>query len=288
MPVPPRKGESKDAFINRCIRYIVKNEGKSETQAAAICYSMWRRKENMEEKEKSEYKDFTFSVPMEIKVTESLEEEASETKVNYGKSRAVALVGDRFYHGAFFPADELKKAYKGWENTLHDINHQGTTNIRGFTASSDILYFVGYNKNVSYDEETKSMSMDIHVVDDTQYAKAWRGYVKLCEEAGQTPNVSIHFKAKTKRIKASELPDDVDYKSYGLKEKDPVTCIYDVQPGALSTVYRGACSDADGCGIGKCDCTNHTKEEVKGEKNNLNNEEREALIKWLQENEGHD
>lgn len=286
MPSPPRKGESKDAFISRCIRYIVKNEGKSEKKASAICYSMWRRKGNMEEKEESEYKNFTFSVPMETKVTESLEEDSD--KKTTSKNRAVALIGDRFYHGAFFPASELKKAHKGWENTLHDINHQGTTSIHGFTATSDIRYFVGYNKNVSYDEENKSMSMDINVVDDTEYAKAWRGYVKLCEEAGQVPNVSIHFMAKTKQIKAKDLPDDVDYSAFGYKENDPVTCIYDVQPGALSTVYRGACNDASGCGIGKCDCKDHTEEEVNKEENTLDKEEKEALIKWLQENERHD
>lgn len=238
--------------------------------------------------EKSEYQEFTLSVPMETKVTESLSEEASDEEVKSGKTRAVALVGDRFYHGAFFPAEELKKAHKGWENTLHDINHQGTTNIRGFTATSDIRYFVGYNTNVSYDEKNKSMSMDINVVNDTLYAKAWRGYVKLCEEAGNTPNVSIHFTARTKQIKAKDLPDDVDYTAYGYRDKDPVTCIYDVQPGALSTVYRGACSDANGCGIGKCDCENHTDEEVDEEETKIDNEEKEALIKWLQEHEKHD
>ena len=38
--VEPVKGESKDAFIPRCISYVV-SEGKDAGQAAAICYSMW-------------------------------------------------------------------------------------------------------------------------------------------------------------------------------------------------------------------------------------------------------
>jgi hypothetical protein len=38
--VEPAKGESKDAFIPRCISYVV-SEGKDAGQAAAICYSMW-------------------------------------------------------------------------------------------------------------------------------------------------------------------------------------------------------------------------------------------------------
>jgi hypothetical protein len=40
--VEPAKGESKDAFIPRCISYVV-SEGKDAGQAAAICYSMWEQ-----------------------------------------------------------------------------------------------------------------------------------------------------------------------------------------------------------------------------------------------------
>lgn len=38
--VEPAKGEHKDAFIPRCVSYVV-GEGKDPEQAAAICYSMW-------------------------------------------------------------------------------------------------------------------------------------------------------------------------------------------------------------------------------------------------------
>ena len=41
MPTPPRKDETKEKFISRCIPIIVK-EGTKPNQAAAICYSMWR------------------------------------------------------------------------------------------------------------------------------------------------------------------------------------------------------------------------------------------------------
>jgi len=108
------------------------------------------------------------------------------------------LIGDNFYHDAFLPAIELEKAASKWENTLHDVNHQGTSDARGLMISSNILYFIGYNNNVTYDKETKSVSMDINVVDNTHYSSAWRGYVELCELAGQTPNVSVSFLAKTK------------------------------------------------------------------------------------------
>lgn len=44
MPIPkPRKGEKKQKFISRCIRFLVK-EGRSQKQASAICYTTWRKK----------------------------------------------------------------------------------------------------------------------------------------------------------------------------------------------------------------------------------------------------
>jgi len=40
--VEPGKGEGKDAFIPRCVSYVV-GEGKDTEQAAAICYSIWEQ-----------------------------------------------------------------------------------------------------------------------------------------------------------------------------------------------------------------------------------------------------
>jgi len=42
MPVNPKKGEREDAFIGRCIAEEV-SAGYEQTQAAAICYSYWRK-----------------------------------------------------------------------------------------------------------------------------------------------------------------------------------------------------------------------------------------------------
>lgn len=228
-----------------------------------------------------EHQRFTFTVPMNKISEQEINYDCpdcndGEYEIKEGK-RAVALVGDRFYHGKFFPATELEKAHKKWENTLHDINHQGTTDARGMMLSSNILYFVGYNRNVTYDKETKSMSMDIEINDNTHYAAAWRGYVDLCDKAGQTPNVSIAFNARVGRMKASDLPSDVDYQAYGFSDDDVIEYIYDVQPNALSTVFQGACSDKDGCGIGKCD----TKPD--GEDLEEKQKAKEELIKWLKE-----
>jgi len=241
--------------------------------------------------EKIEKKEFSLMMPMHTRITKSYTdgnglagEESNE------KTRAVALIGDRFYRGQFLPAIELSKAHKGWENTLHDINHMGTTHIQGLTATSDILYFVGYNRNVTYDEKTKAVAMDIVPKEETFYGKAWKAYVELVEEAGGVPNVSVHFNAKVKRIQAKNLPDDVSYSDYGLDADDYVDYIYDIVPGALSTVFRGACNDAMGCGIGKsnsCDCENNNNEDeepidITKEKQE---EERQELITWLKEHE---
>lgn len=43
----PRPGESKDEYISRCIPFLMKKEGKEQKQAAAICYSIWERKNEM-------------------------------------------------------------------------------------------------------------------------------------------------------------------------------------------------------------------------------------------------
>jgi len=236
-----------------------------------------------------EYENFSFNVRLTTK-KEKVElecKDCEEKKYEMKESRAVALIGDRFYHGAFLPAKELEKAHAMWENTLHDINHQGTTDVRGMYAQSNILYFIGYNDNVTYDKKSKSMSMDIHVCDNTHYASAWKGYVELCEKSGQTPNVSVSFRAKTKSMKVSKLPEGVDYKQYGLSEEDSVVYIYDMIPEALSTVFQGACNDKDGCGIGKS-CSveeDASPEESEAEVTEEERHEREEIVTWLKNHE---
>lgn len=235
--------------------------------------------------EVSEYKFFRFDVPMDItKITLISDPESTlgGKAANYSvprkaDKRAVALIGDRFMKGQFLPAVELEKAHKEWEGTLHDINHQGVQDARGFMVSSNILYFVGYNKNVTYDTEAKSVSMDIVPNESTMYASAWKAYIQLCEEAGQVPNVSVAFRGKVKSIKAKELPAGVNYSLYGYSKEDYVEYIYDIHPEALSTVWKGACNDEDGCGVGKCNLQNDepdVDEDV--------DKEKQALIDWLE------
>lgn len=248
------------------------------------------------QKEESSDEYQTFSLTVQLKKHEekiALQDcEDCENQYEIKENRAVALIGNAFYHNAFLPAEELEKAHKLWENTLHDINHQGTMDARGLQMSSNILYFVGYNDNVTYDEKSKSMSMDIHICDNTHYASAWKGYIELCEKSGQTPNVSVSFKAKTKAVKVSNLPEGVNYQAYGLTKDDYVRYIYDIRPDALSTVFRGACNDKMGCGIGLEQQQPNEEEQTSEQATDVSEEEqkqiaekRKELISWLKEHE---
>lgn len=278
MPEPPRKREPKKKFMKRCISHIVKKEGKPRKEASAICHSMWRRKKMEEENESNKRKEFILTVPM---ITKSviLQTGGSETGIVFtpnrdtatGDRRAVAIVGDKFYKGNFLPAKELEKIYKHWNGTLHDINHMGTTSVQGFHITSDVRFFVGYQKNAAYDSKTKEVSMDIHVKEGTLYGEAWRNYVDLCEEAGLIPNVSIAFTADLKMVKVKDLPKGVKYSDDKPEEDAVIPYIYNIEPQALSTVFKGACSDKDGCGIkkhceaGKCDLPDEIYEKRKQE-----------------------
>ncbi len=47
MPVNINKGESEQEFISRCIGEEISSGGYEQEQAAAICYSYWRKGNNM-------------------------------------------------------------------------------------------------------------------------------------------------------------------------------------------------------------------------------------------------
>lgn len=209
------------------------------------------------------------------------EMENKQTDLNTYK--ATMIKGNDFYHGCYLPANELEKAYSGWEGTLHDINHMGTTHLMGLGATSDIRFFVGYQDNVKYDPDKKVATCDVHVDENTQYGKTQKAYLNLCKKAGQTPNVSVTFLAKRGVAKAKDMISN--YSEFGYKETDNITYIKDIKPVAMSTVLQGVCDDKKGCGIqNKCSAKESvipekTEEEIKQEK--LYEEERQKLIEEL-------
>ncbi len=48
MPIKPKKDETEDEFIARCIPEEIRN-GHSQPQAIAICYSKWKEKPKKKE-----------------------------------------------------------------------------------------------------------------------------------------------------------------------------------------------------------------------------------------------
>lgn len=244
---------------------------------------------------KDEYIEFTFEVPL-TNETFVLDTSKGQQDINFkddpniGSRKTIAMIGDRFMRGQFFSAIELEKSKSMWEGTLHDINHMGTTYRTGFSAQSNILYFVGWQDNVQYDEESKSLSMSIHPKLNTHFGQDWQAFVELCDDAGRVANVSISFLGKVKRVRASTLPEGSNYSDYGYKDNDMVDYIYDVRPRALSTVLQGLCDDKQGCGIAtnNSDCeddscktkiTNTTEKKPKENKENV--EKRTYLEKRL-------
>ena len=163
---------------------------------------------------------------------------------------AVCVIGDRFYKGKFLPASEIEKAYKTMDGAFHDINHWGTSYPNGFGTQTNIEYVIGFQKNTKYDPVTKRMTTEIYIEDTAPKAEVWKGFMNICRKANKVPNVSVAFWASSVEKPVSELPKDVDYKQYGLGDNDNVIFLTDLEFHALSTVFKGACDDKTGCGIG--------------------------------------
>jgi len=166
----------------------------------------------------------------------------------YEKYHAIAIIGDRFYKGKFFPATELNKAHI--DGTIHDINHMATTfdvDIFG-NPRQNIEYEVGFQKGQSYKD--KKLHTEIYIKKDAPKYQAWKNHIDLCRDIGKTPNLSISFYHNTKQILGKDLPDDTNFQEYGYTRESMIPCITDVDIQALSTVFKGACTEKDGCGIG--------------------------------------
>jgi len=244
MPVP-KKGETEKDFISRCIPYVIKEGTAKDTkQAAAICYSIWR--------DRNKHKHmYTLDLYDDGALIWNEKNDIHIYRAKDSNSYpAVCLIGDKFYKGMFLSMDEIRRAYKTMDGAFHDINHWGTSYPAGLYSMPNIEYIVGYQKDTTIDEANKLMKTYIHIEDTAPKADVWRGFMNICEKAGKIPNVSVTFWAGRKDISAKDLPDGVDYKSMGYKDDDTITSLVDLEFHALATVFKGACSDNDGCGIG--------------------------------------
>ena len=221
---------------------------------------------------------------------ESIAMQATEGK-GYG---ATIIVGDRFMKGVFVAADELKKAYKGWNNTLHDLNHMGSGYMAGFSVvPADVSYIVGYQDNLTYDAKTKEVRAMIHIDKDSERYSEWQSYVNICNQIKRPPNVSVFYYGRIRWMKARDLPKGSGYKKAGYKADDTVPCAYNIMPYMLSTVTKGVCNDKDGCGIknsnsdscedNNCSVSVIEQDETENENNSENAERRAYLNKRLKQ-----
>lgn len=261
--------------MSRCVSTL-KAEGRSPEKAKEMCAAMWYKAHPNSE----EIITFQMEASMSMNTCPCGGIENSEDAGKEKSYTITAVIGDRFMNGGFLSASELEKCYQSWENTLHDINHQGTTMNPMTDPRPDIRAFVGYHTNVHYNQETKEVTMDLHIVESTMYAEAWKGFIDLCKQAGITPNVSVTYMGRRKYIQAKNLPNGVDYKAQGYSENDYVPYLINVRPVCVSTVLLGKCSDKDGCGF-NCNISPSGESDDNSESNNSEQEEeKQELIKW--------
>jgi hypothetical protein len=174
--------------------------------------------------------------------------ELKDKDTDPNKFNAVAIKGDCFYKGKFLSFAEIEKAHKTMDGAYHDINHWGTS--YPIDGHPNIEYIIGYQKNTVIDPIHKTMKTDIIVNPDAPHYKAWKNFVDINKQTGRRPNVSVSFWADNKTIKARDLPMGTNYNMEGYKEDSDVPVLTNLSFQALSTVFKGACDDKQGCGIG--------------------------------------
>jgi len=163
----------------------------------------------------------------------------------------VVAIGNRFMNGVYVSNKVLKDANKGFNNTPHDMNHMGTGYQAGvFTrVPADISYVVGYQDNLHFDNESGEIRATTHISETAVRYAEWKSYVDICAKMGRTPNVSMFATGKVEYIEARKLPKGSHYGQHGYAAADLVPCMAELNPVAVSTVFTGACSDRDGCGL---------------------------------------
>jgi hypothetical protein len=188
-----------------------------------------------------------------LKTDMSLDDTSTKATITFNTDskndfKATCVIGDRFYKGKYLSMTELQKNYKSMDGSYHDINHWGTTYLDG---NPNIEYIVGYQDNANLDKTTKALTADVHIVETARNYDTWRGFFDINKAAKRIQNVSVSFFASNKKMKASEL--GIDFAAQGYRADDEIEYLYDLEFQGLSSIFKGACSDKDGCGIHKQD-----------------------------------
>ena len=247
MPLPtPNPNQSKKDFLKSCMANPVMNkEYPDNDQRYAVCNSQWEK--NKKEGDMTTVKHKTYSA--EMFVPEYNSNKGIKVKSENGEIyTAIAVVGDQFWNKGrkspysgkpeFSMADALKRDYKTMDNTFHNLDH-----------AQRIQDLVGTNINTEFDEENKRMIIHIKPDKNMPAYKTWRSFLNMCRETGKTPNVSIEAYVTVEDMKASDLPEGINYQQYDIQDDDLVEVEKGYNFRATATVIMGACSDSDGCGI---------------------------------------
>jgi len=264
-----KKGESRKDWMNRCVPYVIKREGLSPKNAAGKCggmYDQWKKKQHKKQHsdlqeddimvygkyEQGKYYSFKFDSfdgygeSTEFNYVEFVEKATSQKGFNM-----VIAIGNRFMKGVYVSKDEMKSAYRGFNNTLHDLNHMGSGYMMNLfsVVPSDISYIVGWQDSLSYDDTTNEVRANVHIEKTAPRYSEWKNYIDISAKIGRTPNVSMFVYGKIEYKQARELPTNSGYRKAGYKADDLVPCMTNIMPFMVSTVTRGTCDDKKGCGI---------------------------------------
>jgi hypothetical protein len=219
----PKPNETKNDFIARCIPYVI-NEGvaKNSEQATAICNSIWSKKNNKKEAEdikKSEKILFKFNAQIHPKKKIDLSKDE-----DLDLDIVTMIVGDSYFNGAYFPAEELEKMYHQFEGAPINLNH----------SDDRVEDIVGFVKDVKFNDG-RITGTPVFDKETSKYKEAM-GYILSRFKANDFPNVSVGMYGE--RFE-EELDDDSTHFVARNFEADH-----------LALVVHGACNPGTGCGIG--------------------------------------
>lgn len=205
-----------------------------------------------EKYEKGKYYSFQFDsfdgyvTPSEFDSVEFVEMATSKKGYNM-----VIAIGNRFMKGVYVSTKELKATHKGFNNTMHDLNHMGSGYMPNFftLVPPDISYIVGWQDGLSYDDATDEVRANVHIEKTAPRYADWKNYIDISAKIGRVPNVSMVIFGKIEYIEARKLPKNSGYGRNGYKADDLVPCMTNIRPFMVATVTHGVCDDKNGCGI---------------------------------------
>ncbi|MBC7128398.1 MAG: DUF2213 domain-containing protein [Thermoplasmatales archaeon] len=156
-----------------------------------------------------------------------------ENKESKEVDEAIALVGDKIFNGIYIPSEEIAKSYASIIGKPLNLDH-----------SDKVEDEIGFIKDAEF--KNNELKVSLVLVEDAVKYNVAKGFIKLRQLAGVPAEVSVGV-----------WMDINEEKVNGELIKVGRNLEFD----HLALVTRGACSPADGCGIG-CSIDNQIVAEV--------------------------